>query len=335
MKEMRTCRADLITVIVAVYNIEDYVAKCIESVINQTYRTIEILVIDDGSTDKSGGICDAYAERDNRIKVFHGKNRGLSEARNQGIGYAKGDYLVFVDGDDWIHPQMIEMLYDVLKKNGSDIAACGFERKNIRFAEQKYRSSQLSVRNITREEAVSDMYSANVVAWNKLYKRSIFDDIRYPAGRIHEDEFTAHRIYWKCNRISVISEPMYFYVMREDSIVNTVTLKSIFDGLDALLDRLSFAKEHNWTEVLDSVAGRCLDYMAEWYYKLKKSKDKKTAARIRNRARMLIKQNRDIKIKYQYHIFAAAPVLYASYRYLIKTYGKLIKRLKEAAEFAE
>ena len=258
----------LISVIVPIYNVEEYVEKCVMSIIAQSYRNLEIVLVDDGSTDNSGDICDAFAKDDSRVKVLHKANGGLSDARNYGIDEANGELLGFVDGDDRIHPRMYEVMQETMRANGADIVTCSFEQENEpSFLGQNV--DDYHVKNMTGSEALCDIETPLVVAWNKLYKRRLFEGLRYPIGRLHEDEFIIHRVFRRCKTVSVIDKPLYYYTIRKGSIVATMSEKRINDALMAFMDRVTFSNEENWTEVMPSVVTRYCDYCIDRFYDIK------------------------------------------------------------------
>ena len=181
-----------ISIIVPVYQAEKYISKCIESIINQTYKNLEIILIDDGSMDSSGEICDRYGERDQRIVVVHNPNKGVSAARNCGLDIATGDYITFVDSDDWIHPRYLEFLYNGVCSSQGKISICEFVRTNK--WEEYPLLKKSSVDFVRTEQYYFENNTNFIVAWGKLYHRDCFKGIRYPVGRIHEDEFTTYKI---------------------------------------------------------------------------------------------------------------------------------------------
>lgn len=232
---------DLISVIVPVYKVEKYLTKCINSIISQTYKNIEIILVDDGSPDLCPQICDGWAERDKRIRVIHKKNGGLSDARNAGIENAQGNYLVFVDSDDYIDRMMIEKLYVRIKKEHSELALCGVYRVDYEKGERM--EPFLDFENsVWSQKDFWDYYykkstGSLAVAWNKLYLARLFRKERYDIGRIHEDEFIIHRLIAQCKRISVISDRLYYYVQRQGSITHQEHLLQKFDAVEAALNR--------------------------------------------------------------------------------------------------
>lgn len=237
----------MISVIVPVYNVEKYLEKCIKSIAGQTYSNLEILLIDDGSTDNSGALCDEYAKNDSRIRVIHKENGGLSDARNTGIVHSTGDYLVFVDSDDYVHSEFIEKLYNAMKKSDSDMSICNFSRV---FDHDKINDNEVCVDEvITSRQAIQKLFEKGsvyfIVAWNKLYKRKLFENVKFPVGRINEDEFVAHRLLGQCKKIACIQDSFYYYLQRSGSIMGNLK-KSNFDyclnRADFMLDRMHYLK---------------------------------------------------------------------------------------------
>lgn len=264
----------LISIIVPVYNVEQYLRRCIDSLINQTLKEIEIILVDDGSTDSSGSICDEYEIKDNRIRVIHKNNRGLSHSRNIGIDIAKGKYILFVDSDDFIHPQMIEILYNTIIDNDADITICDFDRvyENTNVEFEKYENIQ-DINIYNNIEALNELYSKNVVkfviAWNKLYKRELFENLRYKEGKIHEDEFIIHELLYRSNKVIHIHLSLYFYLQRQDSIMNSKFSVRRLDGLDAYRERITFFKYRNEKELFEKAIFRYSKEFFIYYYKLK------------------------------------------------------------------
>ncbi len=236
---------DKISVIVPVYNVEQYLDKCVQSIVTQTYKNLEIILVDDGSTDNSGAICDEWAKKDSRIVVIHKENGGLSDARNAGVLAASGEYIGFIDSDDYIEPVMYEKLYSLISVNDADMALCGVQRKN----ENGETFSPFSTRQIGKfqgEEIFNTVDFNNpyyIIAWNKLYKRNLVLKIQFPKGRLHEDEFTAHRFYGECKKIVCCDTPLYHYLKRMGSIMrNGYSVKNL-DAVYAFLDRYYYFKE--------------------------------------------------------------------------------------------
>lgn len=217
----------LISVIIPVYKVEPYLKKCVDSVIAQSYKNLEIILVDDCSPDSCPQICDEYEKKDRRVKVIHhAENRGLSCARNSGIEAASGEYIGFVDSDDFINHSMIEALYSALVKNCCDIAVCSVRdifEKDIADPSEHTVSENKTVMSGT--EAVKWFLSRKDVeagiACNKLYKTALFKDIKFPPQKLHEDEYTTFKLYFKSEKVVFIDAPLYYYLQRSTSIMHT------------------------------------------------------------------------------------------------------------------
>lgn len=219
----------MISVIVPIYNVEEYLPTCIESILNQTYKNLEILLIDDGSTDTSGIICDEYARKDNRCIVIHQQNKGVSETRNTGLNHATGEYISFIDGDDYIHPQMLEILYEALQKENYDFSMILYKETYTRekfpivaeYTAQELDQNQLFYGLYNESSRKNNAYiEVNFhVVWNKLYKRTLIDDTFF-IKTAAEDTVFNNIIYLKCQKAIVINKEMYYWVQRPTSITH-------------------------------------------------------------------------------------------------------------------
>lgn len=236
---------ELISVIVPIYKVEDYIQKCIDSIIKQTYNKLEIILVDDGSPDNCGKICDGYALKDKRIKVIHKTNGGLSDARNAGINIAKGQYITFVDSDDYIDSKMIETLYTCILKYQADISVIAFEkidreRKTIKRNEDNY------INVFSKIEGIKYLFYENSsignYAWNKMYKKELFNNIRYPENRKMEDLGTTYLLFDNAKKIVFKNEILYYYIQREDSILHCIDQKLENDKYDLSLERFIYLK---------------------------------------------------------------------------------------------
>lgn len=225
---------ELISVIVPVYNVERYLRRCVDSILHQTYQDLEVLLVDDGSTDASGAICDEYAAQEERVTAVHQKNGGLSAARNTGLERAKGTYLCFVDSDDFLDSRMLETLCRDLQEQDADVAVVGFRmferEEELAPAELTVPVQCMTGREAIRSTLVSD--ELGDFAWNKLYKRELFRDIRYPLGRMMEDQGTTYRIFQQCSKVAYRPVPLYYYYQRPDSILHRRNMKFYEDKLD-------------------------------------------------------------------------------------------------------
>lgn len=244
----------MISVIVPVYNVEIYLERCIKSIVEQSFKDLEILLIDDGSTDNSGLICDKWAEKDKRIHVIHKKNGGLSDARNAGLDIYKGEYVCFVDSDDYLEIDMLEELMCALEKNKADIAVCNFvyeyedeDKQTQNYEEFRIEEELLLTGRQFMLLGTKERHSFGVVVWNKLFKRKIFQKLRFPEGKLHEDEFVFHQIMYKCKSVICIPKTGYHYFQRKGSITSKGS--HITNTMEAFLKRCKFLLNENDKEL--------------------------------------------------------------------------------------
>lgn len=234
-----------ISVIVPVYKVESYLDKCISSIVNQTYANLEIILVDDGSPDNCPAMCDAWAEKDSRIRVIHKPNGGLSDARNAGIVVATGELMAFVDSDDWIAPDMYEYLYQRLTEDNSDIAACGVQM----VREDKTQSRMLTQEGncvLNQEEAMRAIIEESWLkqpVWYKLYKTDLIRDILFPMGKCHEDVFWSYQAVGSAKKVSVSDHVGYYYLQRGDSIMGAGYSLKRLDAVEAKVQRCAYIQE--------------------------------------------------------------------------------------------
>lgn len=223
----------MISVIVPVYNVEKYLERCVKSIAAQTYKDLEILLIDDGSTDKSGKMCDDFKQTDSRIKAFHKQNGGLSDARNYGIEHSAGEFISFVDSDDYIDEKMLETLHRLITENDADLAVCSamdvFEGKEVTQVKE------IKEFNLNKVESYKYMLRGDGIpsACNKLYKRQTVGNVRFPVGKLYEDGFFTPQILKRVEKTAVTSKPMYYYFRRADSITTKPFRKGDLDVIEA------------------------------------------------------------------------------------------------------
>lgn len=232
----------VISVIVPVYKVEEYLNECIASIASQTYSNLEIILVDDGSPDSCPQMCDRWAQKDRRIRVIHKTNGGLSDARNVGIDAAAGDYIAFVDSDDFIRPDMLEKLMNALIRTGSDIAVCGIQ--NVGQSTSVWGCQSFVG---TPEEIFEKLYDDTrypVATWNKLYHRSCWHDLRFPVGKICEDAFTTYRLIHGAKRIVMIPEALYCYRIRPQSIMTSAFTVRRMDEEEAWRLNHRFIEQH-------------------------------------------------------------------------------------------
>lgn len=238
-----------ISVIVPCYNVSTYLDKCVESITKQTYKNLEIILVDDGSTDDTGDKCDLWGKKDNRIKIYHKKNGGLSSARNYGIDHCSGDYIAFVDSDDFIHPNMYESMYNCLISTNSDITICRFKKfyENDNTVDFKCDNCVIELNDSQiMNELLKGSYSDH--AWNKLYKKELFSKIRYPEGKNFEDIGTTYKILDISNKICIINNEYYGYLIRGNSITGKISLKSLYDMTDLVNERFDYLLNNSFVD---------------------------------------------------------------------------------------
>ena len=234
----------MISIIVPVYKAEAYLSKCLDSIIQQTYRDFEVILVDDGSPDNCGHICDQYAEQDMRIRVIHKSNGGVSEARNAGIREARGEYITFVDSDDWADSRLLEILWNGIEK-GAQISVCGFYTVWDRLP-KPWRKPSEEYHVMTGAEAARDMmytHSLDTSAWGKLFHRSCFDNISFPVSCLYEEVATTYKLFMTQIAVAVTTQPLYYYVKHQGSIVASAYSHKHMDMMRFSGEMMSFAKE--------------------------------------------------------------------------------------------
>lgn len=333
---------ELVSIIIPVYNVEKYLNKCIQSVVNQSYKNIEIILVNDGSQDNCHRICDEWAKKDERIKVIHQTNQGLSSARNSGIEIANGDYLCFVDSDDYIDTNYIQILYRTVHENNADMGICRFADidENNKLLEsgniQQIAEGVYTGKDILKELIFTFKLPIRVV-WNKIYKKSLFDNIRFAVGRINEDEFIIHRLIASSDKISVTNKVLYYYLHRNNSIMSSgFNIKKI-EYLIALEDRIKVCEmvEKNDCHSFLSFKARfnLLNTITELYFLVYSSPQigSDSKKNVKTKFKSLFnkyfieykQQNKQLNSKTKYshiplflHIFNINPALYVCYKKL-------------------
>lgn len=236
-----------ISVIVPIYNVEKYLGPCIDSILAQTFKDFELILVDDGSPDRCGKICDEYERVDKRIRVIHQENSGLSAARNVGLDVMVGKYVTFIDSDDLVDKRFLEELYDNLQNDKAQISLCQFQEfENISEIKNSY-GSQIKKQVISGQQAASDVYlplsGISVNACGKLYQKGLFDDIRFPVGKIHEDQAIIPIVLFNAEVVSVSYEKLYLYRKVENSIMNRAFSIQRYDDIEAVDRCISFFYE--------------------------------------------------------------------------------------------
>lgn len=268
---------DLISVVVPVYRVEQYLDQCMQSILKQTYPNLEIILVDDGSPDRCGEWCDKYQKNDVRVQVIHQKNGGLSKARNAGIERATGDYITFVDSDDYIHPKMYEILLSQMKRLDAEVGICDY----LEVSDTETRMFRAEVKDedallFTKKEAKNGYYiyekkARFVVAWNKLYKRELFDKVRYPEGKVHEDTYTTYKALYKAKGIAWVNKPLYYYRIRNSSITGKGFCAERLHILEALQEQMAFYRKKKEYYLWGVVFTDYRDYVRAFQKEIKSS----------------------------------------------------------------
>lgn len=256
----------LISVIVPIYNVEDYFDRCVNSLVKQTYKNLEIILVDDGATDSCPLLCDEWAQKDSRIKAIHKVNGGLSDARNAGLEIANGELIVLIDSDDWIDYCAIEKMYERMLADDSDVVSSG-----VKWVTE----DGTLLKDITvLQDAVLDTHSAmsEIIVdgqlkqhvWNKLYKRELVEDIPFEKGKYHEDVFWSYQVFGRAKKVSLMKESFYNYVQRSSSIMGAGYSKNRLDALEAMKQRCDYVKKHFpdlYDKALHTYIGSCMYHL--------------------------------------------------------------------------
>ncbi len=314
----------LISVIVPVYRVEEYLERCVKSILSQTYENLEVILVDDGSPDQCPAICDACAEKDARVKVIHQENKGLSGARNAGIDAASGEYLAFVDSDDYVSPHFIEELYQLLQDTGCAIGQCRFSYvKGDGLVEESdsafciYRGESLMEQLYGPEEKATCF----VVAWNKLYRAELFKEtgIRYPEGRIHEDEATTYRLFHEAKKLAFLDRALYGYYTENGGSITSVFSAKRLQWLTAHEERIAFFKKNGYEKLLPAAYRKLCDACITFYFRC--TEQVKDAEELKKELRKRLETYRangaawiaalPLKTRMGYELFSMSPGLYA------------------------
>lgn len=234
----------LVSIIIPIYKVEKYLDKCLQSVTNQTYKNLEIILVDDGSPDNCPFMCDEWAKRDSRVIVVHQQNQGLSGARNTGTKIAKGEYILYVDSDDWIEYNMIEKLYVAIVETSADMSICGVKRSD---GKNEYKESWFDKDQIlSKEEAFFELIRGKKITsyvWNKLFKANIIKKVEFPLGKLYEDTRMMHNVFNLCSKVAIVKEYLYNYFVRSDSITGTISFNNRLELFESLAERHNYVKE--------------------------------------------------------------------------------------------
>ncbi len=277
-----------ISVIVPVFRVEQYLCRCVDSVLAQTFEGFELILVDDGSPDRCPEMCDAYQQKDERVVVIHQPNGGLSHARNTGISAAKGNYITFVDSDDCLHRQYLELLYRAAKDNEAEIAACKFvpfqtEEELKSFGEE---IAAVPVKLYTNLQALERLCTEKqdatmVVACCKLYQRNLFEQVQFPVGKLHEDEFTTYKLLYQANMVVVVEAPLYYYFANQEGITKSGYTPKRIHAVEALEERVAFLREHGLDSLYKAEYLNFLNYICYLDRIVCENKDAETHRKLR------------------------------------------------------
>ena len=258
-----------VSVIVPVYNVEKYLSRCIDSILAQTFTDFELILVDDGSTDKSGGICDDYKSQDNRIVVIHQNNQGQAVARNRAIDLSRGEYIAFIDSDDYVHPDMFLTLIRIITETKSDIVLFGYiEGKEERFCWERIEEAHYQIydgKTFLKDCILSNKNGCWILC-DKLFDRNCFNEIRLPVGRIFEDNAIVYKILYETNRVSISDAVLYYYYQNENSTTNQAFSEKNVDWLVVLEEMIAFFESNNDTDVCFHLVNRYINESV-WIYK--------------------------------------------------------------------
>ena len=320
----------LVSVIIPVFNVEDYLDVCIISVLNQTYKNIEVIIIDDGSTDKSGEKCDAY--RDDRITVIHQDNKGLAEARNVGIAAANGEYIYFIDSDDYISKTLIENLLVSIVKTGSLIACCDYTRHK----DELYSGYVLESKKLDTFSAINGLFNDRgyrFYVWNKMFHKSIFEHVHFPNGELYEDIKPMYQAFKGVNHIAYVNKPLYFYRNRPDSITHKYSERG-YDRVRAINYIMRDCKDNPelFSSLIPKYASNYLYYLNESYRAgvVIPSIDKKLQVLVKKNWKRIIKSDGlELTTKISLLTFGISPAIY---RCVYIIYYRMKKAILEVAK---
>lgn len=316
---------DKVSVVVPCYKVENYLAKCVDSILAQTYHNLEVILVNDGSPDRCGEICDAYAEKDPRVRVIHQTNQGLSQARNSGLEIATGDFILFVDSDDWIHESLVERLHRIASDGSADLAVSNLFRAESESVPEP--SVDHQVLDLSQSEAIQQVirpdFGSMVSSCGKLYRKRLLEEIRFPPGRIHEDAFTTYKVILRCNRIVATTAALYYYRLRPGSIMRSpFSVSGRLDLIDALTERSKTLRSRGMKSSADHSNGQVLAIYANIVDHVRKMGTEEPKGHsepsLRRLAWRLIRQRQPVKFVAFFALSIVSPLAgqkaYAAYR---------------------
>lgn len=304
----------LVSVIVPVFNVENFIDVCVESLIKQSYSNIEIILVDDGSTDSSAMLCDKWATVDTRIKVIHQANGGLSAARNTGLKHAAGEYICFVDSDDFVQEDYVKCMVDAIEDTGAEVAFCDVVTSRWPVLVSPITSNLiLDAAECRRwlDNLISREYALMVVSWNKLYKKELFENNRFEEGRLHEDEFMINKLIFSIEKMVYVPLEEYVYRMNSSGITGKENEYNIahLDAIDAYADRIDVSLENNDIGFAKNTLRNTLYKLADYYFKMEEHHHNTIKSKMRN---VLDKYSEIVttRQKFKYELFMISPAVF-------------------------
>lgn len=320
-----------ISIVIPVYNAEKYLSRCIDSILAQSFENFEILLIDDGSKDSSPIICDKYTKIDARVHAFHRSNGGAAAARNFGIKNSTGEYLMFVDADDYVYKDFLKIMYTWAVTKKCDIVQCSYTITYDSYAEFMCTNTSLIIESgresLARffDSRISDIY----VFWNKIYRKKVWNNIFIPEGMICEDQAVLHELYYAADKVGIISDKLYAYYMTDESVMRGKYNKKQLDIINALERRLSFLEQNHLDEYIDLCKQNiCSVILSQYYYCYQYLPDetdirKKLKLKFNHYAlQLLAKKNIRKGIKFTFGLGLISPLLAEKYNYYRRNKGR-------------
>lgn len=305
-----------ISIIVPVYNVEKYLKRCVNSLINQTYKNIEIILVNDGSYDNSLEICEEFTQKDTRVIVLNQDNQGQSVARNKAIKAASGKYFCFVDSDDYVAPNYIEVLYKLLLENNADISLCRFSEFYGEGVDvSKLNKAKPCIQYLSNKEMLTNMYNPNqdvyIFVWGKLFRRELFDDIFFPPGRICEDVAVLYKLFDRANKGVITDEVLYYYYRNNEGSTTYVLKHKFYEDISFVLEeKMNYMKSNGHEDLLPLIRKTYMYWMLDYYRKLSKASDKKKKKEVLEKYRELYLSNKKFITEKMYKLFYYFPQLY-------------------------
>lgn len=318
----------VISIVVPVYKVEAYLNRCVDSILAQSFTDFELILVDDGSPDNSGKICDEYAEKDSRVRVIHQENGGAAVARNAGIDAAKGEWLAFIDSDDWVSPDYLALLLQAAITCNVNISACNYRTvRNENDFETELMPESAARMNI--EEYWLEDRTRAIVPWGKLYKRSLYDNIRYPKGKYDEDEYTIYKVLFKENEIAYLNRKIYFYYQNDKSLSHRDYIKKMDDVTQAFYEQYCYFKDSEFKKAYAMSIENYADSISQGIWKMKADKSGQYTEKLekeRNRLKAFLAEHRgEIALEKNKAIFISA---YPGREWFIRGFGFIKQKLK-------